>query len=211
MNRFVAFRCDGAHQMVIELTPCHGHCYPGDGAALVVATSEATSATERAQVPWKGAPGRVRAPYGPHPAATRGAVAESGCLGMQPKSGGGKRVGVGDAPRPDAERRRAGPPLGSRRWPLPAVAPAGARAFDAQGHTADAVGCTGACALRRASRGSVMLSLPARGLPIRPVLKHGPRSLTCVRADGCESPEGARKLMRGIPIRGAPRTDPDLM
>ena len=25
----------------------------------------------------------------------------------------------------------------------------------------------------------------ACGLPIRPVLKHGPRSLTCVRVDGC--------------------------
>jgi hypothetical protein len=26
---------------------------------------------------------------------------------------------------------------------------------------------------------------PACELPIRPVLKHGPRSLTCVRVDGC--------------------------
>ncbi|KAH0437595.1 hypothetical protein IEQ34_026208 [Dendrobium chrysotoxum] len=34
--------------------------------------------------PWKGAPGRVRAPFGPNPVATRGVVGESGCLGMQP-------------------------------------------------------------------------------------------------------------------------------
>ena len=34
--------------------------------------------------------------------------------------------------------------------------------------------CLGTCALQAA----------ARGLPIRPVLKHGPRSLTCVRVNG---------------------------
>ncbi|KAG0486029.1 hypothetical protein HPP92_008124 [Vanilla planifolia] len=38
-------------------------------------------ATERDQVPWKGAPGRVRAPFGPYPAATRGAVNEVGLFG----------------------------------------------------------------------------------------------------------------------------------
>ncbi|CAF2086560.1 unnamed protein product [Brassica napus] len=38
--------------------------------------------------PWKGAPERVRAPSCPDPVAPRGAVYESGCLGMQPQSGG---------------------------------------------------------------------------------------------------------------------------
>ena len=41
-----------------------------------------------------------------------------------------------------------------------------------------------------------------RGFPIRPVLKHGPRSLTCVRVDGCGYPVGAKKLMSG---KAAPR------
>ncbi|KAL0803158.1 hypothetical protein Bca101_058334 [Brassica carinata] len=51
-------------------------------------SGEASSATDRAQVPWKGAPERVRAPSCPDPVAPRGAVYESGCLGMQPQSGG---------------------------------------------------------------------------------------------------------------------------
>ncbi|KAL0744969.1 hypothetical protein Bca101_100914 [Brassica carinata] len=56
------------------------------GARIVV--REASSATDRAQGPWKGAPERVRAPSCPDPVAPRGAVYESGCLGMQPQSGG---------------------------------------------------------------------------------------------------------------------------
>ncbi|CAN6973632.1 unnamed protein product [Brassica rapa subsp. trilocularis] len=92
-------------------------------------SGEASSATNRAQVPWKGAPERVRAPSCPDPVAPRGAVYESGCLGMQPQSGGkfrprlnmgerpiankyreclklsgGKRMGAGDASWSDAER-----------------------------------------------------------------------------------------------------------
>ncbi|CAN6973520.1 unnamed protein product, partial [Brassica rapa subsp. trilocularis] len=92
-------------------------------------SGEASSATDRAQVPWKGAPERVRAPSCPDPVAPRGAVYESGCLGMQPQSGGkfrprlnmgerpiankyreclklsgGKRMGAGDASWSDAER-----------------------------------------------------------------------------------------------------------
>ncbi|PKA64923.1 hypothetical protein AXF42_Ash011525 [Apostasia shenzhenica] len=38
-NCFVAFSCDRVHQMITELTPSHGHCYPGDDTAFVVATS----------------------------------------------------------------------------------------------------------------------------------------------------------------------------
>ena len=51
----------------------------------------------------------------------------------------------------------------------------------------------------------------ACGLPIRPVLKHGPRSLTCVRVNGPANPQGARKLIGGIPLRAAPPTDLDLL
>ncbi|CAN6973590.1 unnamed protein product [Brassica rapa subsp. trilocularis] len=51
-------------------------------------SGEASSATDQAQVLWKGAPERVRAPSCPDPVAPRGAVYESGCLGMQPQTGG---------------------------------------------------------------------------------------------------------------------------
>ncbi|CAN7077053.1 unnamed protein product [Brassica oleracea var. botrytis] len=103
-------------------------------------SGEASSATDRAQVPWKGAPERVRAPSCPDPVAPRGAVYESGCLGMQPQSGGkfrprlnmgerpiankyreclklsgGKRMGAGDAFRSDAERSNQQAPHGVPR------------------------------------------------------------------------------------------------
>ncbi|CAN7092708.1 unnamed protein product, partial [Brassica rapa subsp. narinosa] len=63
-------------------------------------SGEASSATDRAQVPWKGAPERVRAPSCPDPVAPRGAVYESGCLGMQPQSGGKfrPRLNMGETP-----------------------------------------------------------------------------------------------------------------
>ncbi|CAN6989987.1 unnamed protein product [Brassica rapa subsp. trilocularis] len=103
-------------------------------------SGEASSATDRAQVPWKGAPERVRAPSCPDPVAPRGAVDESGCLGMQPQSGGkfrprlnmgerpiankyreclklsgGKRMGAGDASWSDAERSNPHAPHGVPR------------------------------------------------------------------------------------------------
>ncbi|CAN7110935.1 unnamed protein product [Brassica rapa subsp. narinosa] len=103
-------------------------------------SGEASSATDRAQVPWKGAPERVRAPSCPDPVAPRGAVYESGCLGMQPQSGGkfrprlnmgerpiankyreclklsgGKRMGAGDASWLDAERSNPHAPHGVPR------------------------------------------------------------------------------------------------
>jgi len=40
--------------------------------------------------------------------------------------------------------------------------------------------------------GTCALLASAYGLPIRPVLKHGPRSLTCVRVNGRVNPLGAR-------------------
>ncbi|CAN6973678.1 unnamed protein product, partial [Brassica rapa subsp. trilocularis] len=63
-------------------------------------SGEASSATDRAQVPWKGAPERVRAPSCPDPVAPRGAVYESGCLGMQTQSGGKfhPRLNMGERP-----------------------------------------------------------------------------------------------------------------
>ncbi|WZZ15349.1 hypothetical protein YC2023_108438 [Brassica napus] len=78
-------------------------------------SGEASSATDRAQVPWKGAPERVRAPSCPDPVAPRGPVYESGCLGMQPQSGGGKRMGAGDASWSDAERSNPHAPHGVPR------------------------------------------------------------------------------------------------
>ncbi|RLM52628.1 hypothetical protein C2845_PMPSC055535 [Panicum miliaceum] len=51
----------------------------------------------------------------------------------------------------------------------------------------------------------------ACGLPIRPVLKHGPRSLTCVRVDGFLNLGCARKLTSGRPSQAAPLADPDLL
>ena len=44
-----------------------------------------------------------------------------------------------------------------------------------------------------------MLVVLVGGLSIRPVLKHGPRSLTCVRVGGFVNPRGARKLTGEIP------------
>ncbi|CAN7022482.1 unnamed protein product, partial [Brassica rapa subsp. trilocularis] len=86
------------------------------------------------------APERVRAPSCPDPVAPRGAVYESGCLGMQPQSGGkfcprlnmgerptankyreclklsgGKRMGAGDASWSDAERSNPHAPHGVPR------------------------------------------------------------------------------------------------
>lgn len=51
----------------------------------------------------------------------------------------------------------------------------------------------------------------ACGLPIRPVLKHGPRSLTCVQVNGYENLLGERKLIDRIPKKGALSTDLDLL
>ncbi|WZY99989.1 hypothetical protein YC2023_072318 [Brassica napus] len=69
-------------------------------------SGEAFSATDRAQVPWKGAPERVRAPSCPDPVAPRGAVYESGCLGMQPQSGSKFRPRLNMGERPIANKYR---------------------------------------------------------------------------------------------------------
>lgn len=93
---------------------------------------------------------------------------------------------TGDAPRSDVERCQAGPPIDSGRGPARIRGAAKARAFDTpaerrlsdRGKQRAPPACLGTCALR---------SL-ACGLSIRPVLKHGPRSLTCVRVNGRVNP-----------------------
>jgi hypothetical protein len=96
-------------------------------------------------------------------------------------------MGAGDAPRSDVERRQAGPPIGSGRGPTRIAVAAQARAFDTPVEMPSqrlwataraATACLGTCALLAS----------ASGLPIRPVLKHGPRSLTCVRVNGRVNP-----------------------
>ncbi|CAN7082678.1 unnamed protein product, partial [Brassica oleracea var. botrytis] len=69
---------------------------------------EASSAMDRAQVLWKGAPERVRAPSCPDPVAPRGAIYESGCLGMQPQLGGKFRPRLNMGERPIANKYREG-------------------------------------------------------------------------------------------------------
>ncbi|PHU13710.1 hypothetical protein BC332_14915 [Capsicum chinense] len=44
-------------------------------------------------------------------------------------------------------------------------------------------------------------------LPIQPVLKDEPRSLTYVRVNGRVNPLGVRKIIGGIPLSGAPPMD----
>ncbi|CAN7092461.1 unnamed protein product [Brassica rapa subsp. narinosa] len=69
-------------------------------------SGKASSATDQAQVPGKGAPERVRAPSCPEPVAPRGAVYESGCLGLQPQSGGKFRPRLNMGERPIANKYR---------------------------------------------------------------------------------------------------------
>ncbi|CAN7099956.1 unnamed protein product [Brassica rapa subsp. narinosa] len=77
---------------------------------------EASSATDRAQVPWKGAPERVRVPSCPDAVAPRGVVYESGCLGMQPQSGGKFRPRLNMGERPIANKYRECLKLSGGKW-----------------------------------------------------------------------------------------------
>ena len=93
-------------------------------------------------------------------------------------------MGAGDAPRSDAERSQAGPPIGSGRGPMRIGAAAQARDDDqGSAETPSPRSWPAARAARRASR-TCALPASARELPIRPVLKHGPRSLTCLQVFG---------------------------
>ncbi|KAK8490712.1 hypothetical protein V6N13_133605 [Hibiscus sabdariffa] len=62
-----------------------------------------------------------------------------------------------------------------------------ARAFDTPVETSSPRSWNPARAVS-ACFGTSVLRASACGLPIRPVLKHGPRSLTCVRVNGLENP-----------------------
>ena len=64
---------------------------------------------------------------------------------------------------------------------------------------------------RRKVRPSGRCAAMAYGLLIRPILKHGPRSLTCVRVNGFLNLGSARKLTSRRPSRAAPLADPDLL
>jgi hypothetical protein len=60
--------------------------------------------------------------------------------------------------------------------------------------------------------GTCALVALASGLSIRPVLKHGPRSLTCVRVGGLGKPARRKEADWRDPLSGgAPPTDPDLL
>jgi hypothetical protein len=102
-------------------------------------------------------------------------------------------MGAGDAPRSDVERPLAGPPIGSRRGPTRIGRAAEPR------FTGSAVPPIVAGSARLTASQICALRASACGPPIRPVLKHGPRSLTCVRVNGRVNPYGARKLIGGIP------------
>ena len=88
-------------------------------------------------------------------------------------------MGAGDAPRSYAERlllvrlsARGVDCCRPRRRPKPGGLVSPVAVVGAAGHRAPLARPSGRCAAT------------ACGLPIRPVLKHGPRSLTCVRVDG---------------------------
>ncbi|KAM2196491.1 hypothetical protein ACFX1Q_000006 [Malus domestica] len=96
-------------------------------------------------------------------------------------------MGAGDAPRSDVERSQAGPPIGSGRGPTRIAAAAKARAVDTPEETPSTRSWRAARAVP-ACFGNCALPASACELPIRPVLKHGPRSLTCVRVNGRSNP-----------------------
>jgi hypothetical protein len=96
-------------------------------------------------------------------------------------------MGAGDASRSDAERPQAGPSIGSGCGPTLIATAAQARAFDTLVETPSQRSWNTARAVT-ACLGTSALRASASGLPIRPVLKHGPRSLTCVRVNGRENP-----------------------
>ncbi|CAA2971819.1 Hypothetical predicted protein [Olea europaea subsp. europaea] len=93
---------------------------------------------------------------------------------------------VDDASRSDVERQRADPSIDAGCGPTRIEATAKARAVDTstEHHRPDYGGqhepsaCLDTCTL----------PVLACGLPIRPVLKHGPRSLTCVRVNSASKP-----------------------
>src|ERR1043165_2614428 len=103
------------------------------------------------------------------------------------KLSGGKRMGAGDAPRSDVERSKAGPPIGSGCGSTRIAAAAQAQVFETPAEMPSLRSWKAARAVSACFGTSVLLA-SASGLPIRPVFKHGPRSLTCVRVNGRVNP-----------------------
>lgn len=96
-------------------------------------------------------------------------------------------MGAGDVPRSNVERRFAGPPIGSGHGPMRVAAADKARALVTLVETSRPRPWLAARAVT-ACFCTCVLQASACGLPIRPVLKHGPRSLTCVRVNGRVNP-----------------------
>ncbi|KAG5568948.1 hypothetical protein H5410_063992 [Solanum commersonii] len=137
--------------------------------------------------PPEGAPERVRAPLCPTRRTTQ-ALHEVGLFGNAAQSGessrgreivGREADGAGDAPRPDVERRRAGPPIDS------GVDQRGLGAAKARSRYARERRLLD-CGRARAS-GVLRICAPGRWpvAPIRPALKHGPsESDMCAKSTG---------------------------
>ncbi|KAI3663373.1 hypothetical protein L6452_45997 [Arctium lappa] len=109
---------------------------------------------------------------------------------------GGRRcvpVGCGTA--------RAGPPIDSGRGPVRIGAAAKARAVDMPVEMPSRRSWLAARAVT-ACLGTCVLPAPACGHPIRPVLKHGPRSLTCPAHPGIDSVGGKGSRQNGSVTSG---------
>jgi len=76
----------------------------------------------------------------------------------------------------------AGPPISSGRGPMRIAVAAQARAFETLVETPSSRSWTAADAVM-ACLGTCVLRASTYGLPIRPILKHELRSLTCVRVE----------------------------
>ncbi|CAK8693437.1 unnamed protein product [Clavelina lepadiformis] len=138
---------------------------------------------------------------------------------IPPVHGRGQRTSAGREPRD----RLDGGQKAARKVTLLRASAIGARSYDppsGRGEIAasGAFGCPGACAERGVGRPGTVLSARlselccgvgssreahgVRGLcqpPSRPVLKHGPRSLTCARAAGLyRNPQGVVKANAGV-------------
>ncbi|KAG9438685.1 hypothetical protein H6P81_021374 [Aristolochia fimbriata] len=171
----------------LKRTPCRAVASADRGLARIGTPEAAPFKTDRAQVPWNGAPERVTAPLVPDPVATARRCRRSRvvweCSPNRAGSGWGRAMRLGrERDGREPVRRRLGRrptlvtgDLQARRMIPPAIRRLCDRGGWRYDHDARP---RGTCALwRRAS-----------GLPIRPALKHGPRSLTCVRSQRATKP-----------------------
>ena len=158
----------------------------------------------------------MRAPSSPTYVAPRDAFEESGCLGMQPKIGGKSLLRLNNGERPIANKYREGKMKRTLKRELKVLEIVegegiggcgcsrayGARQRLCMHRVPVSIGCRGGikagfCSppmppLRSRSKGT---PVPCGSVPSRcwqkasnpPVLKHGPRSLTCMRAGGLQT------------------------